>query len=260
MRAVPRPAGTGPRGEDLVRLDRHGRFGSARPGRLLPGTALPPPESQRQAGALPGGRPGPGLRPHSLQHTRLHRRDLEERTFAAADRISETIKRSARYSMLNNHRDEVYHIITTIGAQPGIGRIRIYNEQGRISFSTDEHEVGTFVDKRVEACVSCHAPGAAADAPEPARPPEDLPQREKGAAGRLDQPDRELTELLEGGVPRASRRPAGPRRPRRHGSPGQPRRDHRTRRTAHGGQHGHRHPRRLASGPASSHGSWCRSR
>ena len=71
--------------------------------------------------------------------------------------ISETIKRSARYSMLSNHKDEVYHIITTIGAQPGIGRIRIYNEQGRISFSTDEHEVGTFVDKKVEACVSCHA-------------------------------------------------------------------------------------------------------
>jgi two-component system, NtrC family, sensor kinase len=91
------------------------------------------------------------------QHTRLHRRDLEERTFAATDRISETIKRSARYSMLNNHRDEVYHIITTIGAQPGIGRIRIYNEQGRISFSTDEREVGTFVNKKVEACVSCHA-------------------------------------------------------------------------------------------------------
>jgi two-component system, NtrC family, sensor kinase len=91
------------------------------------------------------------------QHTRLHRQDLEERTFAATDRISETIKRSARYSMLSNHKDEVYHIITTIGAQPGIGRIRIYNEQGRISFSTDEHEVGTFVDKKVEACVSCHA-------------------------------------------------------------------------------------------------------
>ncbi len=91
------------------------------------------------------------------QHTLLHRRDLEERTFASADRVSETIKRSARYSMLSNHRDEVYHIITTIGAQPGIGRIRIYNEQGRISFSTDEREVGTFVDKKVEACVSCHA-------------------------------------------------------------------------------------------------------
>ncbi len=91
------------------------------------------------------------------EHTRLHRRDLEERTFASTDRISETIKRSARYSMLSNHKDEVYHIITTIGAQPGIGRIRIYNEQGRISFSTDEHEVGTFVDKKVEACVSCHA-------------------------------------------------------------------------------------------------------
>ena len=91
------------------------------------------------------------------QHTRVHRRDLEERTYAAVDRISETIKRSARYSMLNNHRDEVYHIINTIGTQPGIGRIRIYNEQGKISFSTDEREVGTFVDKKVEACVSCHS-------------------------------------------------------------------------------------------------------
>ncbi|HEV8119001.1 MAG TPA: ATP-binding protein [Thermoanaerobaculia bacterium] len=91
------------------------------------------------------------------RHTRVHRRDLEERTFQSVDRISETIKRSARYSMLNNHRDEVYHIINTIGTQPGIGRIRIYNEQGKISFSTDGHEVGTFVNKNVEACVSCHA-------------------------------------------------------------------------------------------------------
>jgi two-component system NtrC family sensor kinase len=67
------------------------------------------------------------------QIVHLHRQHLEESVFASADRISDTIKRSTRYSMLQNHRDEVYHIISTIGGEPGIGKIRIYNENGRIS-------------------------------------------------------------------------------------------------------------------------------
>ena len=89
----------------------------------------------------------------------LHRQHLEESVFASADRISDTIKRSTRYSMLQNHRDEVYHIISTIGAEPGIGKIRIYNENGRISYSTDPQEVGSFVDKQAEACTACHFQG-----------------------------------------------------------------------------------------------------
>jgi len=93
------------------------------------------------------------------QIVHLHRQHLEESVFASADRISDTIKRSTRYSMLQNHRDEVYHIISTIGGEPGIGKIRIYNENGRISYSTDPHEVGTFVDKQAEACTVCHFQG-----------------------------------------------------------------------------------------------------
>ena len=93
------------------------------------------------------------------QVVRLHRQHLEESVFTSADRISDTIKRSTRYSMLQNHRDEVYHIISTIGGEPGIGKIRIYNENGRISYSTDPHEVGTFVDKQAEACTACHFQG-----------------------------------------------------------------------------------------------------
>ncbi|MBI3950453.1 MAG: HAMP domain-containing protein [Acidobacteria bacterium] len=90
------------------------------------------------------------------QNVRLHRRHLEDTVIVSADRISDTIKRSTRYSMMKNHRDEVYHIITTIGAEPGINKIRIFNEEGKISFSTDEHEVNTFVDKKAEACYACH--------------------------------------------------------------------------------------------------------
>lgn len=91
------------------------------------------------------------------RNVQLHQQHLEEMTIASADRISETIKRSTRYSMLKNHRDEVYHIITTIGAQPGMNKIRIFNKEGAISFSTDEREVNTFVDKKAEACYACHA-------------------------------------------------------------------------------------------------------
>jgi len=94
------------------------------------------------------------------QTVQLHRRHLEEMTFASADRISDTIKRSTRYSMMRNHRDEVYQIITTLGTEPGIGKIRIFNEEGKIRFSTDLQEVDSWVDKRAEACTACHAQGA----------------------------------------------------------------------------------------------------
>jgi two-component system NtrC family sensor kinase len=87
---------------------------------------------------------------------RFHRRTLEDMVLASADRTSDIIKRSTRYSMMKNHRDEVYHIIRTIGAEPGMNKIRIFNEEGKISFSTDDREVNTLVDKRAEACYGCH--------------------------------------------------------------------------------------------------------
>lgn len=91
------------------------------------------------------------------QTVRLHRRDLERMTLMSADRTSDLIKRGLRYSMLRNHRDEIYHTLLTIGAQPGIHKIRIFDKEGRISFSTDAREVNTLVDKRAEACYACHA-------------------------------------------------------------------------------------------------------
>lgn len=88
---------------------------------------------------------------------RLHRQHLEEMVFQSADRISDLIRRSIRYSMLRNQREEVFHIINTIGHQPGISKIRIFNKEGRISFSTDPSEVGQLVNKEAEACTRCHA-------------------------------------------------------------------------------------------------------
>jgi two-component system NtrC family sensor kinase len=88
---------------------------------------------------------------------RLGRQSQYELIYQSADRISDTIGRSIRYSMLRNQREEVFHIINTIGHESGISRIRIFNKEGQITFSTDTQEVGQFVDKKAEACYACHA-------------------------------------------------------------------------------------------------------
>jgi two-component system, NtrC family, sensor kinase len=90
-------------------------------------------------------------------HLHILRQSQQEMVFQSADRASDIIWRSIRYSMLRNEREEVFHIINTIGHEAGISRIRIFNREGHISFSTDPSEVGTFVDKKGEACYACHA-------------------------------------------------------------------------------------------------------
>lgn len=91
------------------------------------------------------------------QSVRINRQQLEDMTFAAGDRIGDTIKRSTRFGMLHNHREQVHQTISAIASQPGINKIRIYNEEGKVSFSTDENETASQVDKKAEACYGCHA-------------------------------------------------------------------------------------------------------
>ncbi len=90
------------------------------------------------------------------QISRLHRENLEEATYAAGDRITDTIKRSTRYGMLHNRSDETHQIVASIGSQPGIEKISIFNKAGEIKFSTDEREISTRVDQTAEACRACH--------------------------------------------------------------------------------------------------------
>jgi len=82
---------------------------------------------------------------------------------ANAMRVSDIIKRSTHYSMMLNRREDIYNIIKTIGSEPGIEGIRIYNKRGDISFSTLEEEVGKTVDTQAEACVACHTGGVIKD-------------------------------------------------------------------------------------------------
>jgi two-component system, NtrC family, sensor kinase len=91
---------------------------------------------------------------------RMQLRQSEEMVVQAADRISDVILRSTHYQMLRNDRESLYNIIQDLGAEPGIRRIRIFNKDGRITFSTEGKEVGKVVDKTAEACYGCHAQSA----------------------------------------------------------------------------------------------------
>lgn len=85
------------------------------------------------------------------------RSELREANTRNAYNISDVIKKSTRYSMLLNRNEDVYQIINTIGTEEGVVKIRIYNKQGEISYSTDSTEINSFVNVDDEACYVCHS-------------------------------------------------------------------------------------------------------
>jgi two-component system, NtrC family, sensor kinase len=87
---------------------------------------------------------------------RLHRQHLEAATLASAERVSDVIKRSTTYYMLRNDREGLYHAIQTIADEPGMIKVRIFDQEGRVSYSTDPAEVSHVLDKTAEACYGCH--------------------------------------------------------------------------------------------------------
>jgi two-component system, NtrC family, sensor kinase len=88
---------------------------------------------------------------------RLHQQHLEQTTLASAERVSDVIRRSTTFYMLRNDRDGLYHAIQTIADEPGMLRVRILDNDGRVNYSTASSEVGHIVDKDEEACYVCHS-------------------------------------------------------------------------------------------------------
>jgi two-component system NtrC family sensor kinase len=87
---------------------------------------------------------------------RLHRQHLETAALTTAERVSDVIKRSTTYYMLRNDREGMYHAMATMADEPGMVRVRIFDQEGRISYSSDPGEVSHIVDKGAEACYGCH--------------------------------------------------------------------------------------------------------
>jgi len=87
---------------------------------------------------------------------RLHRKHLEAAVLGSAERISDVIHRSTTYYMMRNDRDGLYQVMKTIADEPGMVRVRVFDQEGKISYSTELSEVNHTVDKNAEACYGCH--------------------------------------------------------------------------------------------------------
>jgi len=97
-----------------------------------------------------------GVSTLSLILIRSQRRQVLSEVVHSSESIAETIRLSINHDMLANRREGVREVIESIGEHPGIARVRLFNKEGRISYSSRPEEVGRVVDKRAEACITCH--------------------------------------------------------------------------------------------------------
>ncbi|HOK46030.1 MAG TPA: ATP-binding protein [Bryobacteraceae bacterium] len=89
--------------------------------------------------------------------SRVQERHLLETMVLGADQLSRGITSATWHAMLADHRTSAYEVMRTIALKQGIERIRIFNANGRIMFSTIPGERDTQVDKDAESCSLCHA-------------------------------------------------------------------------------------------------------
>ncbi|MCZ7603369.1 MAG: ATP-binding protein [Melioribacteraceae bacterium] len=73
------------------------------------------------------------------------------------NQLSEAIKKSMHFEMLANNRESIHNMINTIGEEPSIKQVRIFNKAGEIIYSAENNDIGKMVDMQGESCFACHA-------------------------------------------------------------------------------------------------------
>src|SRR5579859_3623319 len=76
-----------------------------------------------------------------------------------ADQLSRSITGATWLAMLDDDRKAAYQIMRVIADKQGIDRIRMFNREGRLVFSTDSREQPSLTSLSNEVCASCHNPG-----------------------------------------------------------------------------------------------------
>ncbi|MFA6467442.1 MAG: ATP-binding protein [Bacteroidota bacterium] len=92
----------------------------------------------------------------SYIHVKTQEGQLLEAMMLGADQLSGSISSATWHAMLADQREAAYQTMETIAQKQGITRIRIFNKEGRIMFSTTKTDTGV-VDKYAEACFMCHS-------------------------------------------------------------------------------------------------------
>ncbi len=88
---------------------------------------------------------------------RMQRKHALEEAVLGTESVGETIQLTIEREMKINARDAIREIVESVGRQEGLESVRIFNKDGKISFSSNPADVGHVVDMQAEACVTCHS-------------------------------------------------------------------------------------------------------
>lgn len=88
---------------------------------------------------------------------RIEKRHLVETMVLGADQLSRSITSAAWHAMADDDRKAAYDIMRVIADNQGVDRIRMFNRDGRLVFSSDAREPPVPPSRSSEVCVGCHS-------------------------------------------------------------------------------------------------------
>src|SRR5215469_6656463 len=87
---------------------------------------------------------------------RTQKSRLVEAMVMGADQLSRSIASATWHAMLDDRREGAYEIMQVIADKQGVDRIRMFNREGKLMFSTDPRERPDLLLVHNEVCNSCH--------------------------------------------------------------------------------------------------------
>ena len=84
-------------------------------------------------------------------------RELMQNSVKYGHSFVDYVRKSTRYGMLTFQDLLIQQTIEAIGSAEGVLRVRIFDNKGKIAYSSNKKDIGTIVDKNSPICTSCHA-------------------------------------------------------------------------------------------------------
>jgi len=96
---------------------------------------------------------------------RTQKKQLVDTMILGADQLARGITGATWHAMLDDDRKAAYEIMRVIADKQGVDRIRMFNREGRLVFSTDSREQPSMTSSSSEVCASCHSKDAIRNRP-----------------------------------------------------------------------------------------------
>jgi two-component system NtrC family sensor kinase len=87
---------------------------------------------------------------------RTHKQQLVDTMILGADQLSRSITSATWHAMLDDDRKAAYEMMRVIADKQGVDRIRMFNREGRLVFSSNPRELPGITSMSDEVCASCH--------------------------------------------------------------------------------------------------------